>query len=67
MSVNCSMFLDDLSSRKDDKVLRRRKAIVNWKQFYEQLQGVHVVSSSLYMKGQTEKPELAPKKTHVIK
>lgn len=67
MSVNCSMFLDYLSSRKDDKVLRRKKAVVNWKQFYEPLQGAHVISSSQYVKGQTEKPELEPKKTHVIK
>lgn len=45
----------------------RRKAIMNCKQFYKPLQGVHVISSSLYVKGQTEKPELALKRTNVIK
>lgn len=45
----------------------RRKAIMNCKQFYKQLQGAHVISSSLYMKDETERPELAPKRTHEIK
>lgn len=40
---------------------------MNCKQFYKPLQGVHVISSSLYVKGQTEKPELALKRTNVIK